>query len=137
MTPVRQQTEEQSASEVQEQLSGLVREGLKIGLRFPLGHRIPQLLLERPAAAALTVFLIGPTTDPDPMDQGWRIGFHSGKIISGGMMYVGPWLPAGNNENDPCLINPRLSIAASRTRADSMGYWPSYTRILKRPDRNI
>ncbi|MBK7384312.1 MAG: TerB N-terminal domain-containing protein [Flavobacteriales bacterium] len=125
--------EERSASEVQEQLSGLVREGLKI--RVTISTRAsdtPVTVGTTSGGGSYSIPNSAPRRTPDAkwIRAGESVSIQ-GKIISGGMMYVGSWLPAGNNENDPCLINPRLSIAASRTRADSMGYWPSYTRILE------
>lgn len=57
------------------------------------------------------------------------IGSHR---IARGMIYVGGYLPRrdGSRENENCLIDPALPVAArGDPGGESMGYWPSYSRI--------
>lgn len=57
------------------------------------------------------------------------IGSHR---IARGMIYVGGHLPRrdGSRENENCLIDPSLPVAArGDPGGESMGYWPSYSRI--------
>lgn len=50
-------------------------------------------------------------------------------VIPGGMIYYGSSLPSGNG-TDPCLIDPRDSVAAAGDYTQrQFGYWPSYGEI--------
>ena len=55
------------------------------------------------------------------------------RLISGGMVYVGPsLLPVGGWQDcEPALIVPALKVARGRSdySGEGMGYWPSYTQI--------
>lgn len=54
----------------------------------------------------------------------------SGVTIPGGMVYVGTSLKTPTGDNDPCLIDPSLSVARQGNYAErQMGYWPSYSTI--------
>ncbi|WP_273943603.1 TerB N-terminal domain-containing protein [Kutzneria chonburiensis] len=56
----------------------------------------------------------------------------SGLSIPGGMVYLGSHLPAENGHGEePALIVPNLPVDLRRpdVRGESMGYWPSYSRI--------
>lgn len=57
----------------------------------------------------------------------------AGRLIPHGMIYVGEGLTpvSGWADTDPALISPRLSVPkpGRTTRADPMGYWPSYSEI--------
>ncbi|MDQ3288378.1 MAG: TerB N-terminal domain-containing protein [Pseudomonadota bacterium] len=55
----------------------------------------------------------------------------AGTPLSGGMLYVGTTMAAANDgSTDPCLINPRLSVARSGDfRERHTNYWPSYCDI--------
>lgn len=54
-----------------------------------------------------------------------------GLVLPGGMVYVGPWLPAvGFDGPDPALIDVRLPVAGPPDWSGSrMDYWPSYSEI--------
>jgi len=59
-----------------------------------------------------------------------------GRLISGGMVYVGEHLPSRHyDRSDNCLIDPGLQV--SHNAADKIGatlpYWPSYANL--RPDQ--
>jgi uncharacterized tellurite resistance protein B-like protein len=54
----------------------------------------------------------------------------AGTTIPGGMIYVGTSLPASNGWDDPCLIDPSKSVAASGNYTQRQtGYWPSYGTV--------
>lgn len=55
----------------------------------------------------------------------------AGKVLPGGMLYVGRSLSAPRCETDPALVNPGLRVDHTRPdhEGQSMGYWPSYSDI--------
>lgn len=54
----------------------------------------------------------------------------AGAAIPGGMIYVGSKLEDVNGGVDPCLIDPRLSVAAGASYTEhGMDYWPIYSAI--------
>lgn len=60
----------------------------------------------------------------------------AGILIPDGMVYVGSSLKVDTGENDPCLIDPSLPVAAAGDYTlDQMGYWPSYSRITPQARR--
>ncbi len=58
-----------------------------------------------------------------------------GYEISDGLIYVGEFLPdlLGNN-NDSCLINPKLKVLPSdpEETIENLGYWPQYENISEK-----
>jgi uncharacterized tellurite resistance protein B-like protein len=61
--------------------------------------------------------------------KGQTIEF-TGIIIPDGMIYVGTTLKTGYGSNDPCLIDPSKSVAASGDfKVRHFSYWPSYSDI--------
>lgn len=80
----------------------------------------PRQSFSRPKGKAATWYGYG---------QGVRV---SGYDISGGLLYVGEVLPnMYGNQNDACLINPRLAVSrpGSRAYAEALGYWPQYANM--------
>ncbi|MER9585874.1 TerB N-terminal domain-containing protein [Mesorhizobium sp. M0276] len=64
-----------------------------------------------------------------PANSATTVGSHN---IRGGMIYVGEHLPRQGSSVDAenCLIDPRLTVAArGDPLGQTMGYWPSYSRI--------
>ncbi|MCK5877763.1 MAG: TerB N-terminal domain-containing protein [Candidatus Marithrix sp.] len=56
-----------------------------------------------------------------------------GYDIADGMVYVGETLPnIDKDENDACLINPKLEISLFGPIDERMVYWPQYANISKR-----
>jgi uncharacterized tellurite resistance protein B-like protein len=54
----------------------------------------------------------------------------AGFSIPGGLIYVGTRLKTPSGDNDPCLIDPSLSVSKSGDYTErQMGYWPSYGAI--------
>lgn len=54
----------------------------------------------------------------------------AGMTLSGGMVYVGTALATPHGENDPCLLDPSMSVAASGDFSERQtNYWPSYSQI--------
>lgn len=54
----------------------------------------------------------------------------AGMTLPGGMVYFGTALATPHGENDPCLIDPTKSVAASGDFSERQtNYWPSYSQI--------
>lgn len=63
------------------------------------------------------------------IEPGQSVTVH-GMVLTGGMLYVGGYLPTPNGYQDPCLIDPKCPIAARPDPVGAgMGYWPSYSEI--------
>lgn len=54
----------------------------------------------------------------------------AGVTIPGGMVYIGTALRNPSGRNDPCLIDPTKTVAASGDYTQrQMDYWPSYSEV--------
>lgn len=123
--------EERSELELQEQLSALHREKLRIKVT------VTTVASENPVSVGTThhgsSYSIPHSAPKRTPDAKW---IKAGEMITvqnvsfnSGMLYLGSSLPAGYDSNDPCLIDPSLSIAGQEAYATDLGYWPSYARI--------
>ncbi len=54
----------------------------------------------------------------------------AGRLLPGGLIYVGSSLPVSSGGNDPCLIDPKRKVAPEGDfTVRQMDYWPSYSSI--------
>ncbi len=100
----------------------------------PWGETMRTHTVDAPSSSRRTVRVSEAAAPSAP--KGWIpagtpvvIGSHR---IARGMIYVGGHLPRrdGARENENCLIDPSLPVAArGDPTGESMGYWPSYSRI--------
>lgn len=124
--------DDRTARELEERLSAIVRERLKINITVSTtGSDQPVTVGSTSGSGSYSI--PRPTTQRTPdakwIKPGERVTVQ-GVSFDCGMVYLGSCLPAAYNENDPCLIDPSLSVAARATAVADMGYWPSYARIL-------
>ena len=123
--------EERTTSELRELAKALVRESLRIKVTVTPGS----------AEAPVTVGTFGssssygiPRSTPQRKPNAKWVNAGENITVQGvsfnsGMVYLGSCLPAGYDDNDPCLIDPSLSVAGQGANAADLGYWPSYARI--------
>lgn len=123
--------DERTARELQERLSALIRENLRIKITTTTStSEQPVTIGSSRGSGSYSIPRTSPQRAADAkwIKPGERIIVQEVSFDCG-MVYLGSCLPAAYNENDPCLIDPSLSVAAQSSYVTDMGYWPTYARI--------